>query len=310
VELKTHSWIGLSSSYSNKILQNEGFDGLLSFRIFEGYWCELSFSKRKIILHKEKPDAFTEHSPVLIENKYNDQNFIPVIIDGNDFYFEIDTGIPWAMNFPDGLVRFKDQNEFQIILSDEEAGNHHLVQTNSVHIFDETYHDAFVITNSVLAKRNTNTFSHDYNDMGMLGIDFLKYYDFLFDIRELRKGKTTGLYYMPNTPVEERDYGFFSFIKSVPEFGIVNYFTTIDGIVIQSILKDSIAYNEFGLRPGIIIKKINGRSAILFSIDEIHDPAFYLTADNFTILENGYERTITSPLKNKVYEIPSHKREF
>jgi hypothetical protein len=37
--------------------------------------------------------------------------------------------MPVAMRFPDGIIRFKEQNEYTEILSDEEAGNHHLEKT-------------------------------------------------------------------------------------------------------------------------------------------------------------------------------------
>jgi hypothetical protein len=67
-ELKTRSWvINQSDLITGK--RNDGFDGILGSGIFEGYWCELSFSKRKIILHKEKPDYFSNFSPVKILNK-------------------------------------------------------------------------------------------------------------------------------------------------------------------------------------------------------------------------------------------------
>jgi hypothetical protein len=42
-----------------------------------------------------------------------------------------------------------------------------------------------------------------------------------------------------------------------------------------------------------------------FSRDELLEPSFYLTVDNFTILEDGNERTIESPVKSKIYEIPT-----
>jgi hypothetical protein len=46
--------------------KKEGYDGILGTRIFEGYWCELSFSKKKIILQKEKPNYYINYMPVKI----------------------------------------------------------------------------------------------------------------------------------------------------------------------------------------------------------------------------------------------------
>ncbi|MDR2477980.1 MAG: hypothetical protein LBD48_01560, partial [Treponema sp.] len=100
-----------------------------------------------------------------------------------------------------------------------------------------------------------------------MGIDFLKYYDFLFDYRDLREGKSTGMYYKPNTPLEERDYGINGFIKSVPEFGVLDSESFYKaGFFVYQILKDSIAYEEFGFRPGMTITRMSLRGAELRGI--------------------------------------------
>jgi hypothetical protein len=208
----------------------------------------------------------------------------------------IDTGLRSAMRFPDGLVKFKKQNEYTEIVSDAEEEDHHLVKTNSIHVLDETYNNAFVITNSFLAKRNTHTFSHDYNEMGILGIGFLKYYDFLFDIRKLRSGKTTGLYYKPNIPLAERDHGVFSPMKGKPEFDITDISITDSGIAVLSVIKGSIAYDKFNFRPGTVITKINGNPTKELTMEELIDPSFFRTITEYAILENGNELTLKSPL--------------
>ncbi|MDR0760718.1 MAG: hypothetical protein LBF74_11530, partial [Treponema sp.] len=107
IKLRTKSWVIKHSDLLLKV-QRDGFDGLLGALTFEGYWCELSFSKSKIILHKEKPGYFTHFSPVMILNYFNADFFIPVIIDGETFYFDIDTGSPYGIYFPGGLVKAKD----------------------------------------------------------------------------------------------------------------------------------------------------------------------------------------------------------
>ncbi|MDR2176956.1 MAG: hypothetical protein LBP20_02810 [Treponema sp.] len=79
---------------------------------------------------------------------------------------------------------------------------------------------------------------------------------------------------MPNTPPEERDYGFFGLLDKPPE-------------------KDSIAYDKFGLRPGRKITKINGKlyKEFLFR-EELSKPDFYKGIYEYTPLENGKEKTI------------------
>lgn len=105
------------------------------------------------------------------------------------------------------------------------------------------------------------------------------------------------MYYEPNTPLVERKYGFFSFIKNVPEFGILNFTIGESGILIHSILKDSIAYNVCGLRPNTLITRINGGPVNKYSLGELLEPSFYLTVDSFTIREEGIEQNISSPAK-------------
>jgi hypothetical protein len=160
------------------------------------------------------------------------------------------------------------------------------------------------MTNSLYSTRDDDI----YHNFGVLGIDFLKYYDFLFDYRKLRKGEATGMYYEPNMPFEERDYGFFSFIKNIPEFGILDFDLSESELFIRSLIKDSIAYKEFGLRPGMEIVKLNKKSIAEISQEELFGPFFYLAVENYTALENGVERTIPSPLKSSLHEAPPTNR--
>jgi hypothetical protein len=288
-EIRTRSWVIIrSDSVTNA--KEKGYDGVLGSRVFEGYWCELSFSRNKIILYKEKPEYYKHYSPVKIENKYDADFYIPAIIDDEKYYFNIDTGLFRGIYFPPGITGSKSPNEYREILSLEEVNQYHLVNTKAIQIFDEIYTDAIVMTNSYISHRRKNNPS--YNDRGILGLNFLKYYDFLFDYRELRRGKTTGLYYEPNAPAEERDYGFYSFLKEVPQFGIIDFSVFESSIIIISVIKDSVAYAKFGLRPGTVITKINGSPINDYSSDVLLDPLFYQTVENYTIIENDNERTI------------------
>jgi hypothetical protein len=307
VELNTKMWLIKKSDIIER-RKHEGYDGLLGSRTFEGYWCELSFSKSMIILYREKPGHFANFSQVRILSKYDADFYIPGVIDGKTFYFMIDTGMPPGIFFPEGLITIKEPDNYREIASDEEAGTYHLVKTNSIHILDETYTDVSVMTNSIIAARYND--DESYNDLGMLGLNFLKYYDFLFDYRNLKEGKSTGLYYEPNTPLEKRNYGFFSFMKDPPEFGVLDFTVDDSEIMVRSILKDSIAYELYGLRPGTIISKINGKQITEITREELLNPSLYLSVDNYTIVENGFERTIPSPLKRESHEMPAPNPNF
>jgi hypothetical protein len=90
----------------------------------------------------------------------------------------------------------------------------------------------------------TNSPYSDKTDgRGLLGIDFLKYYDFLFDYRDLRKGQAAGFYLEPNTSLEERDYGIYSFIKGEPQNGVLTVSNGEMGFTLNRINK-----RQYGIR--------------------------------------------------------------
>jgi hypothetical protein len=228
---------------------------------------------------------FSPANLIYIKNPTN----IPITIDNEIVYMTVDTGLSRAIFFPEDMEIEKNNNNYLEIISNEEVEQYHLVKTNEIKILDETYKDKYIMTNSYSAKR-MNYVSH--NDIGLIGFEFLKNYDWLFDYREIRKAQTTEMYYNPIVPVEERDYGFFSFLDEVPVPGILNFGITDKGLVIRSLIKDGIAYIEYGLRPGNIITKINGQSIFDYSKEALVDPAFFSMVTNVTILEDGIEREI------------------
>jgi hypothetical protein len=289
VPVKARSWLINRNDIITHLKEEEGYDGLLGIRSFEGYWCELSFSKNAIILHKQKPEHYTEYVPLKTLSKY-DPLYLPVIIDGNEFLMNIDTGMRVAFKFPRDVIEYKNPDEMSEIVSNGEVQHYYLVKTNSLSILDETYNDVLIMNNSYSGYRPSSLYRHD---KGLIGLGFMKHYDFLFDYRELRKGKTTGMYYKSITPSPERNYGFFSFMKEAPDPGIFDFSFSEEGLEILDILKDSIAYTEYGLRPGTVITKINDEPVINFSKEELVDPSFFHRVTDFSILnEKGDEETI------------------
>jgi hypothetical protein len=300
VALRTRSEVITPSSAAVNIKKRTGYDGILGIGVFEGYWCEISFSKSKIILHREKPDYFTNFSPVRKINRVNYDFLIPAAVDGADIHLEVDTGLPYGIFFPEAAARNKSSGERREVVSINEVEQYHWVKAREIHILDETYTDRYIPTNSYFAARSPHDKGTD--GIGLMGIDFLRYYDFLLDCRELRKGKTAGLYYEPNTPPEDRDYGVFNLARDTPEFGALyaggdsnykNYY----GVRIWDMLKDSVAYRDFGLRPGSVIVKANGVEFRWewFAGGELFGNGYYRTIRDYAILEDGAERTITVP---------------
>jgi hypothetical protein len=267
IPLNIHSVIITAKKHSNEMYKDEGFDGILGIDIFNGYWCEVSFSKNAIVLHKEKPDYFTQSvSAEYIRKNNNFHIMMPVELDNQSIYLSIDTGMPNAIRFPKSIIRKKQTKYYTRLFSNDSVKKSYFVKTNSYYPKDNT--------------------------IGLLGINFLKYYDFLLDLTDITKSATSKIYYKPLVPAHERNYGLYSFITSVPASGILKIHAHRNGVVIDDILEDSPAYTAFGLRPNMVITKLNGKAIREIPRETLYSPAFPDTVIECTVLENGKERTI------------------
>ncbi|MCL2191990.1 MAG: hypothetical protein FWB78_01165 [Treponema sp.] len=262
--------------------------GLLGLGIFEGFWVELSFSRHEIVLHLQKPAHFASasHAPLVMLCRM-DPLYLPINIDGREWLMGVDTGLRSAFFFPNDIPNYASpENIIERILSSGEIGDYYLLRANSVTALDRTYYGRFIMNNSYSAARR-DWLSH--TDKGLVGLRFLRNYDLLFDYREVFYGRTTGMYFMPIVPPEERDYGI-SFVTEIPVPGIISYiFSARGGLIITDILTGSLAYT-LGLRPGAEISKIDGKPISAFTLDELRSRLPIQNAATMYILnEHGDE---------------------
>ena len=291
VDVRARSWyINIKNDFSGRVAELRGLDGMLGNSIFEGFWVELSFSRNEIVLHREMPAHFANanHVPLKsmleISGERDDKFYLPIDIDGKEFFMLIDTGAYSAFASPNDIVNYKSPDDIRRITSNAEPLDYYLVRTNSITVLDRTYLDKFVMTNSWGTTRTESiTGVRGFTDIGIIDTDFMRHYDFLMDYRDLFNGITEGMFFIPITPPEERDYGYFSFLTEVPELGILTVWSTYRGLVITSILSDSPAYTVLGLRPGSIIAKINGESVHNFSRAELLDLLFTHKITNLSV---------------------------
>jgi C-terminal processing protease CtpA/Prc len=78
--------------------------------------------------------------------------------------------------------------------------------------------------------------------------------------------------------------------------GIIDFRLSNEGIRIVSILRDSLADMVYGIQPGTVITKINEKPVLEFSKEDLRTPDFYRSVHEYSVLEEGQERTIIVPL--------------
>ena len=144
VHVKSKSDISkVPESLRREILTPENIDGVLGINIFDGYWCEVSFSKQKIYLYEKKPRTFYSSIPAEFENNYI---LVTGNIDGDPTRFYIDTGSHATIMFPESIIRKKNKSDYSKIESNS-SQNLYLVKTNEISLFNEHIKKAYVLTN-------------------------------------------------------------------------------------------------------------------------------------------------------------------
>jgi hypothetical protein len=260
----------------NLFFQREKIDGILSISIFEGYWCEISFSKQKILLHKEKPAQYKKQVPVHI--LHNNDFCIPVDVDGTSVDFAVDTGMQEALRFPESIP---GQDTAVRVASTDEIDRFFLVKTKKVQIFDRVFRNGSVFTTSIIGQ-----------NFGLIGIGFLQFYDLLFDFTELTSLKSTNLYFKSIVTSKERDYGSYSIRPYISASGILRDTVSRYGFTIEDMTETGFAYTGFGLRPGTRITKVNGEPILQLLKTQDAEDIFDIMTE-CTVFENGEARTIT-----------------
>ncbi|MDR0645338.1 MAG: hypothetical protein LBG05_10635 [Treponema sp.] len=283
VRLKSISEIARTTEdLRNQLLEPEGLDGVLGINVFAGFYTEISFSKDKIILHKKKPTQFEKSVPVNLESNYF---CVSVDIDGKQAPFIIDTGAPGGIYFPPTSIRGKMKNEYVRILLPKRQNilvktrEVYLVKTNKISVFDDIFENKIIVTNSPWRfDANIST------SRGMLGVEFLKNYDLLFDFTNL-PFSTSALYYKNINAERDEKELFLSEETSerILASGIYSFYRTPEGITL-GIIAGSVLNVEYGITEKTVITKIDGKPAQRISDAALREMDISKVKD-FTVLE-------------------------
>jgi hypothetical protein len=176
---------------ANEYLVTHGLDGVVGVTAFGGYWCEVSFDKQKITLHRQKPGGYSQS----VEGYFLAESilFVPGTIDGTDYGFviyskeKIDAGpiiLPAAAALKQPHIQFIGKD-----------GTYTWAKTGSVQVLGDSYTGVIGGTDPWLAEldqleltvsgRNISSMN-----IGALTLDFLRNYDLLFDFTGLSYNKT------------------------------------------------------------------------------------------------------------------------
>jgi hypothetical protein len=196
--LKTTSMITNFSEWPDKrtenIIKEEGFDGILGYYIFNGYWCELSFTESKIILHKNRPDKYALSAGGHI-SKRGDPCITVNINEDIPTVFVVDTGSPFAFCILNRIIQYIKPAEYKEIFSYiRRSSTSYEIPIQSMSVLNDTFVDKII---------RTGEFPGEYED-GLIGVEYLQHYDLLFDIRNnystADNYRQWELYYIPRFP--------------------------------------------------------------------------------------------------------------
>lgn len=268
----------VTDSLQEKVLIPEGLDGLLGINIFEGYWCEVNFEKLKIILTKNKPENFKQSVSTTLENNYLT---ITADIDGIATRFVIDTGFNLTMGFPDSILQKKTKTDIFTVATSE-IRDYSLIHINEISLFNKNISNRYVLTNTPYSQIGIS------GGYGVIGLNFLKNYNLLFDLTSLRLLKTTDIYYQPINTMPK----FMDLMGKIPESGIINAYRIPEGLKILYIMKEKQLYQK-GVLSNSIITKVNNIAIADYSPKQVVDMLNTIgTTVLITVMTNNIEKDI------------------
>jgi hypothetical protein len=278
------------------IFKNEGFDGALGYYIFTGYWCELSFTESKIILHKDKPEKFSLSARGYVTTWGNP--CINVNINGDiPLTLVVDTGSPVAFGVPRKFLQFIKPADHREILTVNKSYD------NVYNVFKTHYEipvHSMIVLNDVFIEKYIITSDDPFDEWGTIGVEYLQYYDLLFDITYNNEPKNNWhlweLYYITRFPdLDKNTLELLDLLNSKLRIGL-SHISSEQGRFINWVWKPSVAYSEYGLMPGMTVTHING--VLLNSLPENElSPLFSQMADDdnceITVIDlDNRQRTI------------------
>lgn len=245
------------------------FDGIIGLNAFRGNFLEISFSKKKLRIFKERPKNYKKSIPVLYEH-----GIYPIIqcnVDGVNIPFLVDTGADNNLLFPLPDSNTIPQEKYARILHTRNIP-YYRVQSSYLDVKFEKYQNITGYANTISGIAN---YTELYQQWGNIGFDYLKRYDIVFDIR----GSQKAILYYKNANALTYLFRNKDFAKWYLNgranaqfncFGIDRWEVQTDNLIITAVVVDSPAFIN-ALLPGTKVTKINDKSIDKYSKKELEN---------------------------------------
>jgi hypothetical protein len=238
-----------------------GLDGRFGIDVFSGYWCEVSFSKNKIILHSQKLPYFTQSVKGTFDSKK--MLTVPINIEGRDYDFLLQGDYSDTISLPISYITRKAEDEYRKYLSYKkylgETRETYWVKTENITFFGDTPRDKIIMASPFVSE----FIWYDYGkDIGSLSWSLLQNYDLLFDFTGIDYISTsyenisleTRVYYAPRSRTGELEN---QFLTEYPG-GELGAFAFIDPAGITLYLAEDSPLLTLGITANTVITHING----------------------------------------------------
>jgi|GEM_PF-2718068 len=278
------------------ITQNENLvipdiDGIIGLPVFRGYFVEISYSKKKIRLYKERPEQYEKNVPIEFAD-----GFWPIVqcyIDGLSVPFLVDTGNDENIVFPLPDAQTIPAEKYSRILNEYDQP-HYRLRLESVDCRLQKFEGVTGFTYTI----SPIDYSPLYAKWGNLGGNFLRKFDFVLDCRGSSKAL---MYYKHNNPLHRlylRNGVSPWYLNGRPNarfnaYGIDGWRSMGEAVVITAVWEDGDARAN-GIDCGTRIVKINGRAATRFPRRRLED-AFLFSKKPLTLTvrdDDGSERDV------------------
>lgn len=245
------------------------YDGIIGLTAFRGNFLEISFSKKKLRVYREKPKNYKKNIPLQYEF-----GIYPVIqcnVDGLNVPFLVDTGADNNLLFPLPDSNTIPQEKYARILHTRNIP-YYRVQSSYLDVNFEKYKNITGYANTINGITN---YTELFQQWGNIGFDYLKRYDFVFDTRGSQK---TLLYYKKASAFSHlfinNDFAnwYLNGRANVQfnSFGIDRWDVQETTLIITAVIVDSPAFNN-ELLPGTRVSKINNKSITHYSKKELEN---------------------------------------